>query len=120
MKIVITALGKELTSKTDPKFGRAKYHLIYNLDNDEFEVINNEENMKRMGGAGIQAAENVVAKGAEFVLTGHCGPNAFKALEGHGVKVISGVQSTVGEAVDDFRNGKFETLDKPDVEGHWG
>ena len=62
MKIVITALGKELTSKTDPKFGRAKYHLIYNLDNDEFEVIDNEENMKRMGGAGIQAAENVVAK----------------------------------------------------------
>jgi len=119
MKIAVTSQGKELDSQVDPRFGRAAYILIVDSDTLNLDVIDNSENANSFKGAGIQAAVNIHNKGAEVLLTGFCGPNAFETLNAAGLKVADGVSGTVREAVEAFLDGKLTFADKENVEGHW-
>jgi len=53
------------------------------------------------------------------LLTGYCGPNAFRTLEAAGIKVVGDVDGTIGEAVETFRSGKMQYSEGANVEGHW-
>ena len=119
MKIAITSKSTTLDSQIDPRFGRAEYILIVDSESLEFEVLDNLENVNAFKGAGIQAATMVSEKGAEVLLTGHCGPNAFKALKAAKIKVVNDVHGTVMEAVSEFNEGKLSFADEANVEGHW-
>jgi predicted Fe-Mo cluster-binding NifX family protein len=119
MKIAVTSQGKDLDSQVDPRFGRAAYILIVDSETLNFEVVDNKENINALRGAGIQAASDIHNKGAEILLTGFCGPNAFKTLKAAGVKVANDASGTVREAVKTFLDGKMPLSDNPNVEGHW-
>lgn len=119
MKIAVTALsGEGLSSKVDPRFGRARYFVIYDTESKETSVIDNSSNVNAQQGAGIQAAESIADSGARVLLTGHCGPNAFRTLSAAGIKVVNGADGTVEKAIDDYMNGKLKEANAPDVEGH--
>ena len=119
MKIAVTSTGKDLDSPMDPRFGRAAYILIVDPDTMAFEVIDNAENVNAFKGAGIQAAAMVSDGGAEVLLTGFCGPSAFKTLKAAGVKVANDITGTVREAVQAYLDGKLPLADEANVEGHW-
>ena len=119
MKVAITSKGQDLGSAIDPRFGRTKYFILYEMDDGTFEVIDNAQNLSALQGAGIQAAEKVINSGAEWVLTGNCGPKAFRTLQAIGVKVVIDVSGTVEEAVGKFKQGEYNETDKANVEGHW-
>jgi predicted Fe-Mo cluster-binding NifX family protein len=119
MKIAVTSQGKDLDSQVDPRFGRAAFILIVDSDTMSFEVLDNKENINALKGAGIQAASNIANKGAEALLTGFCGPNAFKTLQAAGVKVANNATGTIKDAVKAFLNGKMAFADGANVEGHW-
>jgi predicted Fe-Mo cluster-binding NifX family protein len=119
MKIAVTAKGTDLDSEVDPRFGRAAYILMVETFSHSFEVLNNSENVNAFKGAGIQAASMISEKGADALLTGFCGPNAFKTLQAAGVKVATDVTGTVREAVAAFNEGKVTFSDDANVEGHW-
>ena len=120
MKIALTASGETLESPVDPRFGRAPKFIIYDTESGEFEAVDNSQNMNAASGAGIQAAQNVSELGPEVLLTGHCGPNAFRTLSVAGIKVIVGAEGTVAEAIEQFKAGTLKPAETPDVEGHWG
>ena len=71
------------------------------------------------GWAGIQSAETVSRLGAEVVVTGHCGPKALRTLRAAGIRIVTGAQGTVKEAVDAFNKGALKYAEAPDVESHW-
>ena len=119
MKIAVTSKGKELDSEVDPRFGRAAYILIVDVLSFEFEVVDNSKNANAFKGAGIQAASQVSDKGAQALLTGFCGPNAFKTLNAAGIKVASDQSGTVREAVTAFNEERVSFADEANVEGHW-
>jgi predicted Fe-Mo cluster-binding NifX family protein len=119
MKIAVTAAGRDLDSPVDPRFGRAAYILIVDADTMTFEVVDNAENVNAFKGAGIQVASMISDKHAEVLLTGFCGPNAFKALEAARINVAGDVSGTVREAVAAFRDGKIKTVSAPNVQAHW-
>ena len=119
MKIAVTSKGKDLDSPVDPRFGRAAYILLVDTLTLAVEVLDNSENVNAFKGAGIQAAAMVSDKGAEALLTGFCGPNAFTTLSAGGVKVANDVQGTVREAVVAFNEGKVSFADKANAQGHW-
>ena len=119
MKIAITSSGRDLDSQVDPKFGRAAYILIVDTDDDAVEVLDNSENINAFKGAGIQAAAMVSKKGAQVLLPGYCGPNAYKTLTAAGVKVVSDVSGTVRDAVEALIQGNLEFADGANVEAHW-
>ena len=119
MKVAVTSKGKNLDSTVDPRFGRAAYFLIVDTDSFEFEVVDNSDNINAFKGAGIQAAASLSNKGAEVLLTGFCGPNAFKTLAAANIKVANDISGTIREAVTTFKEGKVLFSDGSNVDGHW-
>ncbi len=119
MKLAITATGTNLSADVDPRFGRASYILVVDADTLAVEVIDNAANKDSFKGAGIQAAAAVSDKGAEVLLTGFCGPNAFKTLDAAGVRVVNDVSGTVQYAVERFKAGEYTFSSSPNAEGHW-
>ena len=119
MKIAITAKGKTLDSEMDPRFGRAKYFLLVDPETLALEVVENKQNLGLPQGAGIQAAQTVVENGAQAVLTGNCGPKAFKVLEAAKIPVAVGLSGTVREALRQYKENKVSFAQGPNVEGHW-
>jgi len=119
MKIAVTSTGKDLDSPMDPRFGRAAYILLVDPDTMAFEVLDNAENVNAFKGAGIQAAVTISDKKADVLLTGFCGPNAFKTLEAANVKVAGDVSGTVREAVAAYTDGKVTLVSSPNAQGHW-
>jgi predicted Fe-Mo cluster-binding NifX family protein len=119
MKIAVTSSGKNLDSPVDPRFGRAAYFLIVDTETLDFEVVDNADNINAFKGAGIQAAVSVSSKGAEVLLTGYCGPNAYKTLAAADIKVVNDVSGSVREVVKAFKDGKFTFADSPNADGHW-
>ncbi len=119
MKIAVTSKGTDLDAAVDPRFGRAPYVIIVDPSTLSFEAVDNSENVNAFKGAGIQAATMVSDRGAEVLLTGYCGPNAFKTLEAAGIKVAADVTGTVRGAVDLFNRGNLAYVDSANVEGQW-
>ncbi len=119
MKVAVTAKGTDLNAPVDPRFGRAAYILVVDTKTLSFEVLDNKENVNAFKGAGIQAAANVSKKGVAALLTGFCGPNAFKTLQAANVKVAADVSGTVKEAVQSFKEGKLTFAEQPNTGGKW-
>lgn len=119
MKIALTVNGTDLDSEIDPRFGRAQYFLIVDTESGETSVVDNRQNIDATHGAGIQASETVSRSGAEALLTGHCGPNAFRTLSAAGIKVVVGVEGNAREVVERFKKGEYKFTESPDVGGHW-
>jgi len=119
MKLAVTSTGREMDSPVDRRFGRARYFIVIDEDGDGFEVIDNTESADLPGGAGVQTADNLARKGVEAVITGHCGPSAYRVLSAAGIKVYVGAGGTVASAVESFRKGLLQESENPDVEGHW-
>lgn len=119
MKIAITSSGKDLDNEIDLRFGRAKGFIIYDLENSSYEFIDNVQNLEASQGAGIQAAQNVVNKNVEAVITGHCGPKAFKVLSTSDVKIYTVETGKINEIIEKFKNGELQEASSADVEGHW-
>lgn len=119
MKVAVTAKGKRLQDPVDPRFGRASYILFIDTETMELEAIDNSANINAFKGAGIQAATMICDRGAEVLLTGYCGPNAYRTVQAGGVKVVNDISGTVEEAIARFKQGELQFSDAPNTEGHW-
>ena len=119
VRIAVTSRGETLDSPVDPRFGRARGFVIVDTGAGEFRFIDNVQNLTASQGAGIQAAQNVSRYDVDCVITGHCGPKAFRTLSAAGIKVVTGGKGTVAEAVAMLEAGKLTTAETADVEGHW-
>ena len=117
MKVAVSAIGTVLDSEVDPRFGRCKYLIFIDPTTMEFEAV---ENSAAAGGAGIATAQLVASKGAQVVLTGNCGPNAYNVLSTAGIKVFTGVAGKVKDAVQSFKEGKYKAGAQPNAAQHSG
>jgi len=120
MKVVVTATGDGLDSAVDGRFGRCAKFLFYDTETDDvLEVLDNPA-ASAPGGAGIQAAQLVVEKGAKAVLTGNIGPNASGVLSQAGIAVYTGLSGTVKDAIESFKSGNLQQTSGPTVASHTG
>jgi len=119
MKIAVTAKGRDLDSQVDPRFGRAAYLILVDTDSLAFEVLDNSENANAFKGAGIQAATSVCDRGVDALLTGFCGPNAFRILSAANINVVNDISGTVRDAVSALNQGEVSFAEAANVEGHW-
>lgn len=119
MKVAVTSTGKDLDSNMDPRFGRAAYFIIVDPETMEFEVVENAQNLNLPQGAGIQAGKTIVENNVNVLITGNCGPKAFKVLQSAGVKIIIGAKGKVADVVSHYKNGELQSSGEANVEGHW-
>ncbi len=114
MKVCVTAEGKDLDSRVDPRFGRCAYFVIVDPETLDFEPVKNP-GLDASGGAGIQAGQLVASRGAKVVITGNVGPNAYQTLQAAGIKVFTGAGGTVRQALEDYKNNRFTQAGGPSV-----
>ncbi|RCV64696.1 putative Fe-Mo cluster-binding protein, NifX family [Methanophagales archaeon] len=119
MKICVTATAGDLNAQVDPRFGRCQYFVFVDSDTMAFEAMANEA-IAAPGGAGIQAAQAVVNKGTNVVISGNIGPNAFQVLSTAGVKIATGAYGTVKEAIEVYKTGGLNETGTSTVAAHAG
>ena len=119
MKIAVTSKADKLETEVDPRFGRAPYILIVDSDSLDFDSIDNTENKNAFKGAGIQAAAMIAELNADILITGYCGPNAFKTLTASGIKVIDNQKGPIIEVVNKFNRGELVCATEANTDGHW-
>jgi predicted Fe-Mo cluster-binding NifX family protein len=119
VKVALTTSGDNLNAPLDSRFGRAPKFLIYDLETKIFEIIDNEQNLNAAQGAGIQSAQNIARLGVKALVTGHCGPKAFRVLEAAGINIFNTSAANVKEALELYIAGKLSEAKSSDVEGHW-
>jgi predicted Fe-Mo cluster-binding NifX family protein len=119
MKVLITATGPTMDAALDRRFGRAQHFLLCDTERETCVPVDNLQNRQAAQGAGIQAAQTVVESGAECVVTGHCGPKAFRVLSQAGLTVYNTEAGTVGEALRLLAQGALTPAGDADVAGHW-
>jgi predicted Fe-Mo cluster-binding NifX family protein len=119
MKIAITAGGATLDSPVDQRFGRASRFILFDTKTRAHTTIDNTQALDSAQGAGIQAAETVARAGAECLITGHCGPKAFRVLSASGIQICTGAEGSAAGAIAAFESGKLAQAGSADVEGHW-
>ncbi|MGD8627264.1 MAG: NifB/NifX family molybdenum-iron cluster-binding protein [Anaerolineae bacterium] len=119
MRIVISSQGEDLQAATSPVFGRCPTFLLVDTETGQFEAVANPA-VSQGGGAGIQAAQFVVERGAQAVLSGNLGPNAFDVLLAAEVPCYLVSDGTVGQAVEAFKAGQLQSMAQANVPAHAG
>jgi predicted Fe-Mo cluster-binding NifX family protein len=119
VRLALSTSGDDIKAPLDSRFGRAPKFLIYDLDSGTWEVVNNQQNLNAAQGAGIQAAETVARLGVKALVTGHCGPKAFRVLTAAGIRIYHTDAPTVAAAIEQYRSGKLSEAKSADVQGHW-
>jgi len=109
MLIVISAQKPQLDSLVDPRFGRAQYFIILDTETQRWDSYPNPA-VGQSGGAGVAAAQFIIDKKADVVLSGDFGPNASRALIGANIQMVMFTPEvdTVQSAVELFREGKLK------------
>jgi len=121
MKIAISSEGNSLDSEIDTRFGRCKYFIFVELDNNQIkntEILENPA-QQQMGGAGISASEFVANKEVSAIITGNMGPRAFNVLNQFKIDVFNHI-GKVKEAIEKFTKGELTKIDSPTGPMHMG
>ena len=108
MKLCVTSKEPSLDSQVDPRFGRCNYFLVLNEEGELVEKIPNPGN-KTPKGAGIKAAQAVIDRGIEVVITGKVGPNAVDVLLGSDIEIYVGISDvSVKEAFNLYKEDNLK------------
>lgn len=119
MKLCISSTGQNLGAAVDPRFGRAAGYIIIDTETRAFESIENSA-AQAGGGAGTKAAQLVINKGVEAVVTGNIGPNAYAVLSAAGIKIHTGASGTIQDALELFLAGRLQQVAAPTAQAHAG
>ena len=120
MKIAVSSIGESSESLIDQRFGRARYFMIYNTKNSKWSSHSNQHNATMAQGAGIQSAQFIIEQGVSLLITGHCGPKAFKVLRAAKVEIIQNEQGVVADALTAYFQGKLVPSIVSNVGEHFG
>jgi predicted Fe-Mo cluster-binding NifX family protein len=120
MKIVVTASGTDLDAPTSSIFGRCPAYVFVDTETMQlFEAVENPA-IAASGGAGIQAAQFVIERGAQAVVTGNVGPNAFDVFRSADVSVYLFGGGTVRQAAEAYKAGQLPIAGDASAPAHAG
>ena len=91
MRIAISNQENNINGLIDQRFGRCKYFIIVEVEDNEIKTTNAVENQGALQGhgAGLKAAEQIGKLKVDTVITGDLGPNATNILKQLGIKASS-------------------------------
>ncbi len=119
MNVCITVSEKSIDAQLDPRFGRCRFLMFVDPVSLEMEAVDNP-GFEAVHGAGVQAAQIVIDKGAEAIITGNIGPNAYQVLNLAGIKVITGASGSVKEVLQRYQKGELKEASASTVPAHFG
>jgi predicted Fe-Mo cluster-binding NifX family protein len=119
VKIVVTSNGVDMDAPASPVFGRCPAFIFVEPETMSFEAVENPA-VGAAGGAGVQAAQFVVGRGVQAVVTGNVGPNAFGVFGAANVPVYLFGGGTVRQAVEAYKAGQLPVSAGASAPDHTG
>lgn len=119
MKLAISISGNSLKAAFDPRFGRAAAFCIVDTETGQWEVFDNPA-LSASGGAGVQASQFVAKQGAQAVVSGAFGPNAFDTLNAAGIEMYLAPGNKTHTAAEVFEMYKASQLTRAEAATHAG
>ena len=107
MQVIVSSTGETMDSAVSTIFGRCAFFVLVDTDTMLAQAFPNEA-QSASGGAGIQAAQFVVGKAVQAVITGNVGPNAMEVLQAAEVAVYQIASGTVEAAVSALKQGQLQ------------
>jgi len=114
MKIAISSSGANLDEQVDPGFGCCRCFIVIDPETEAFDVLENEAPVSSSG-AGIQAAQMVIAAGVDAVITGKLKPSVTDVLEAAGLDVYLGAAGTIRDVLKQYQDGRLREASAPSV-----
>lgn len=111
MKVVLPADNAKIESAVCVSFGRAPYFALYDTEGKGYSFFDNS-GAESSGGAGIKAAQQIVDKGADILITPRCGENAADVLKASTVKIYKSTAGTIEENIQEFLKGELDALNE--------
>jgi predicted Fe-Mo cluster-binding NifX family protein len=119
--VAISASGKDLDARVEPRFGRARYFVLVDPDTQEWEHVDNMATLSSMQDVGALTARKLTkSRIVETVLTGNCGPKAYEELKGAGIKIYLNASGSVREVLNKLRSGELKEASGPNVPVYGG
>ncbi len=115
----MSSTGTDVDSAVSPVFGRAKYYLLVDTEDFSFENFENPA-VTQSGGAGIQAAQFVLKKKPDAVISPSIGPNAFEVLTAGSMPCHKATGKTVKDSVEAFNRGELPLMGTANADSHAG
>lgn len=108
MKICIPAKGPDSGDLIDERFGRAPYYLVHDTETGTTVSYKNPAS-EAMGGVGPRAAQFLLDKGVNVLVTARVGGNALTALKAGGIIILlyEEAGSSVRDAIAAYTSGKL-------------
>jgi len=107
LKVAIPAEGPDLSSRVGDRLGLSPYVLFVDLECKHFEPVRNPRTSGNS--AGMQVVALIIAKQSNVVLTKWCSPIANKYLSASGVKILTGIDGSVAEALEKFEKSHMKS-----------
>ncbi len=120
MKLAVCAQGEGLNAKTDQRFGRCPYFVLVDPEKQNVLQTIRIDNADSPGGAGPQSAQLLSDHEVDAVITGNVGPKAEQALSAAGIMIYSGMEGTVGDAIQKFKANSLQTVSGATILEHSG
>ena len=87
MKIAISVTAAGEAATLEMRFGRCPYFAVYDNETKEFEWFENA-GIKATSGAGTGAAQALINRNVDIVISGQFGPKAVQVLEAAKIKML--------------------------------
>ena len=121
MKVAIPVDGNDMETNVCISFGRAPNFLIYDTETKESLFLENIA-AESQGGAGIKAAQLLVDRNVDALLTPRCGENAAEVIQAAAIIIYKTAGSSVKENIHAFVSGTLPILQEihAGFHGHGG
>lgn len=108
MLIAITSQKEEQSSQVEKRFGRAPWFITFNTDTKEYQSFQNP-GTNQSSGAGVSAAQFIIDKKINIIISGDFGPNASRAFQAAKteMRLFNENTLTVQDAIDQYQNNKL-------------
>ena len=110
MRIAVASTGTDLSSRIDPRLGRARYIIIYDTKSGDVAVLDNQEFSQLTGGAGVKVAEAIVDRKVDYVISQNFGPKALEVFQAANLKAAVLSEGTVAEAIELLKRGQLNII----------
>jgi len=112
LKIAFSSMGKGLKAQLSSRFGRCPYFVIIDINDMQVENLQNT-GVNALNGAGIQAAQILVNKNVNAIISGKIGPKAFQVLKVAGIKFFMGKTGKISDLLELYKRGELKEIELP-------
>jgi predicted Fe-Mo cluster-binding NifX family protein len=120
MKIGIPSVGREIGDRVDDRFGRAMYYIVYDLEDETYEAIENTAR-NEVSGAGGLAVRLLDKHQVNVALVPEIGPKALQAFRAFDMMAYSYErEQTVMSVVNQYKENKLAKVVQESHGGYHG